>query len=56
MKERASHADVLPHRGPKIFLVRKLFNLLKDIKIRLTFLNPNNIYSESGFQMTREGG
>lgn len=56
LKERASHADVLPHRGPKICPVRKPFNLLKAIKIRIAFLNPNNIYSESGFQMTREGG
>lgn len=56
MKEKTSSADILPHRGSKVFSVRKPFDLLKDIKIRIALLHPNNKYSGPGFHLLREGG
>lgn len=46
----------MPHRGSKIFAVRKSSYLLRDIKIRTVLLNPNNKFGGFGFHSTREGG
>lgn len=54
MEEKTSSADTLPHRGSKIFAVRKPSYLPRGIKIRTALLNPNNKFG-FGFDSTREG-
>lgn len=56
MKAKASNSDILLHRSSNICSMKKPLDIMKDIKIRIGLLNPNNKYNGFSFHSVRGGG